>query len=54
MADKPTRQPTDAGRKDPPQKPADAGTVSGGKIGSVTEKAQEEAAKERTREGGYQ
>ena len=31
-----------------------AGKAGGGKISRVTEKAQEEAAKDRAREGGYQ
>jgi hypothetical protein len=53
MADQPNRNPADAGRSESPQKPADT-DKAGGKIDSRTEKAQEEAAKDRAREGGYQ
>ncbi|GLR82754.1 hypothetical protein HUE56_15310 [Azospirillum oryzae] len=52
MADQPNQNPADADRSESPQKPADK--AGGGKISRVTEKAQEEAAKERAREGGYQ
>ncbi|SMF79158.1 hypothetical protein SAMN02982917_4887 [Azospirillum oryzae] len=54
MADQPNQNPADADRSETPQKPADAGKAGGGKISRVTEKAQEEAAKDRAREGGYQ
>ncbi len=55
MTDEPTQQPDpqrpdNAKRDEPPQKPAG----DAGKIDSRTEKAQEEAAKDRAREGGYQ
>lgn len=51
MTDQPTNQrPDDAKRDDRPQKPAG----DTGRIDSRTEKAQEEAAKDRAREGGYQ
>lgn len=53
MADQPNQQPADAPRGHQPQKPADSGGSNGGKIGSETVKAQEEAAKDRAREGGY-
>ncbi|CAO3424142.1 hypothetical protein [Azospirillum endophyticum] len=49
MADQPNKQPTDA-KSDDRQTPAG----DTGKIDSRTEKAQEEAAKDRAREGGYQ
>ncbi|CAO3352557.1 hypothetical protein [Azospirillum palustre] len=54
MADQPNQQTADAPRSDQPQKPADAGNKGDGKISSETVKAQEEAAKDRAREGGYQ
>ncbi|WP_158282326.1 hypothetical protein [Azospirillum sp. TSO5] len=54
MADQPNRNPADAGRSESPQKPADTDKAGVGKISRVTEKAQEEAAKDRAREGGYQ
>ncbi|MCP1609471.1 hypothetical protein J2848_001118 [Azospirillum lipoferum] len=54
MADQPNQQPADAVRDGQPQKPADTGNSGGNRISSETEKAQEEAAKERAREGGYQ
>ncbi|WP_158280169.1 hypothetical protein [Azospirillum sp. TSH100] len=54
MADQPNQQPADAPRDGQPQKPAGAGNGSGAKISDETEKAQEEAAKDRAREGGYQ
>lgn len=54
MADQPSQQPADALRDDQPQKPADASNKGGSKISSETEKTQEEAAKDRAREGGYQ
>ncbi|HYF85855.1 hypothetical protein [Azospirillum sp.] len=54
MADQPDKQQTDAQRDDL-QKPAgDTDKTEGGKIDSRTAKAQEEAAKDRAREGGYQ
>lgn len=53
MADQPNQQPAAAVRDDRPQKPADAGNEGGGKISSETVRAQEEAAKDRAREGGY-
>lgn len=54
MADQPNQQPADAVRDEQPQKPADPGNKGGGKISSETVKVQEEAAKDRAREGGYQ
>lgn len=54
MADQPNQQPAGTDRDGQVQKPADAGEAGGGKIDSRTEKAQEEAAKDRAREGGYQ
>jgi len=54
MADQPNQQPADAPRGDQTQKPADTGSSNAGKISSETVKAQEEAAKDRAREGGYQ
>ncbi|WP_042695210.1 hypothetical protein [Azospirillum sp. B506] len=58
LADQPNQKPGDALRGDQPRNPADAGNSarnsSAGKIGSATEKAQEDAAKHRAREGGYQ
>ncbi|MBK1837988.1 hypothetical protein JHL17_11245 [Azospirillum sp. YIM B02556] len=55
MTDQPKPQPADARRDEDLQKPAgDTGTSGGGKIDSRTAKAQEEAAKDRAREGGYQ
>lgn len=54
MADQSNPQPTDQPRGDQSQKPADTGSSNGGKISSETVKAQEEAAKDRAREGGYQ
>ncbi len=54
MADQPNQNPGNADRSESPQKPADDGKAGGGKISRVTEKAQEEAAKDRAREGGYQ
>ncbi|CBS87059.1 hypothetical protein [Azospirillum lipoferum] len=51
MTDQPKQQqPDDAKRDDQPGKPAG----DTGKIDSRTEKAQEEAANDRAREGGYQ
>lgn len=55
MTDRPTHQPENAKPENAepdggPQKPAG----DAGKIDSRTEKAQEEAAKDRAREGGYQ
>ncbi|WP_158285367.1 hypothetical protein [Azospirillum sp. TSH64] len=54
MVDQPNQRPADAARDDQPQKPADANKEGGGTISSETVKAQEEAAKDRAREGGYQ